>query len=292
MADNENLDKLNEIDMIVIYDDESDEEINNATKNTGHRSKKNVFENEHYLNSSHSSHCVDKPVLDFESKYINIKSNASHFVKEKDNTNSPTKIFDGMDMKDTMKQEQSIQYLWNIKPELLEPKHEGHPVFGTDPACLNDMNQEGKPVIKQEMDNKNTLKTESVFPLFDFNWDRNSVLSTKKEEILDKTSLNKQVVTYTKQLEHQLFHEKMLLTKQEELKQEPDATNEQRKQSDPQMSVASSSTKSDVTYTKQLEHVIFHDEMLKVKQEKVKSNSDVITEDSFNIYSVCDTAEK
>ena len=83
----------------------------------------------------------------------------------------------------------------------------------------------------------------------------------------------------------------MLLTNKVEIKQDPDTINEQRKQSEHQISVESSLTKSDLTYKKQLEHVMFHEEMFKFKQEKVKTNSHVINADAFNTYSVCDTPE-
>ena len=73
MVDNVNLDLLTEIDVTFICDDESDAIINDATKVTGHRSNNNISENEDCLNLSHSRHCINKQVHDYESKSINVK---------------------------------------------------------------------------------------------------------------------------------------------------------------------------------------------------------------------------
>ena len=153
-------------------------------------------------------------------------------------------------------------------------------------------------LIKQDIDDKNTVKRESVFPLFEYNWDFYSDSSTKKEQMFDERNLKRstELLNDATQLEveDQMCHEKMFLIKPEEIKQEPDGNNELQQELEHQISVASRSslTRADMTYTKKLEHVMFHEEMFKLKQEQMQSCANAIKTDIVNNYSVGDTAEK
>ena len=87
------------------------------------------------------------------------------------------------------------------------------------------------------------------------------------DEMFAKPGVSKDVMSYTKQLEHQMFHENLLMLKEEEMSSNSQVINEQEKKFEPQIYCEPGLVKDDLSYTKQLEHLMFKEEIPILKEQ-------------------------